>query len=71
MWRGIIADLPIPPMKIRTSAHVITDAPMNIGAGLLVNIALMPSAVVKLTWLTFAIPSTGADIRTAKMNVPV
>ena len=28
--RGIIADLPIPPTKMRTIAHVSTEAPMKV-----------------------------------------
>ena len=45
IWSGIMADLPIPPMKMSTSAHVSTEAPMNIGAAELAKMLFTPSAV--------------------------
>ena len=30
MWRGIMADLPIPPTNIRIIAHVSTEPPMKV-----------------------------------------
>ena len=50
MCRGIIADLPIPPMKMSTRAQVSTEPPMNTGAAEVAKMFLIPSAVVSLIW---------------------
>ena len=42
--KGIIADLPMPPMKMSTKAQVRTEAPMNMGAVLPENMPRMLSA---------------------------
>ncbi len=71
MCRGIMADLPMPPMNMSTKAQVSAEPPMNTGAALLANTPLTVSAVPNDTWYTSLTPSTGIDVSSVKLNVPV
>lgn len=71
IWRGSMADLPMPPMNISTSAHVSTEPPMKTGAALEAKMLLICSEVAMLTANTFDESATALDVRSVKLNVPV